>query len=105
MRSAARHKITISPHSRRPVRTVTGGAHDGDDLLHLRWIGRIAQILVAGRATGVESRHRRRRSTSTGAIEQQLGHDPSSRLRKRTRLSARVDARPARLTQAGYRFA
>jgi hypothetical protein len=28
--------------------------------------------------TGVESRHRRRRSTSTGTVEQKLGHDPSS---------------------------
>jgi hypothetical protein len=28
---------------------------------------------------GVESRHRRRRSPSTGTVEQKLGHDPSSR--------------------------
>jgi hypothetical protein len=59
------------------VRVVTGGAHNGDDLLHLRWIGRVAQTLVARRSTGMESAHGRRRSTSTGAVEQQLGHDPS----------------------------
>jgi hypothetical protein len=35
-------------------------------------IGGIAKILVARRATGVVSRHRRRRSATTGAIEQQL---------------------------------
>jgi hypothetical protein len=52
--------------------------HDGDDLLDLRWIRRIAQPLVARRTTGVESGHGRRRPTSTSAIEQQLGHDPSS---------------------------
>ena len=60
------------------VRVVTGGVHDGDDLFHLRRIGRIAQTLVAWGVAGVESRHRRRRSTSTGTIEQKLGHDPSS---------------------------
>ena len=60
------------------VRAVAGGAHDGDDLFDLRRIGRVAQALVARRATGVESRQRRGRSTSTGTIELQLGHDPSS---------------------------
>jgi hypothetical protein len=59
------------------VRVVAGGAHDGDDLFHLRRIGGIAQSLVVRRSAGVESRHRRRRSTLTGAVEQQLGYDPS----------------------------
>jgi hypothetical protein len=59
------------------VRVVTGGAHDGNDLFHLRRIGRIAETLVARRSTAMESRHRRWRSTSTGAVELQLGHDPS----------------------------
>jgi hypothetical protein len=59
------------------VRTIACGAHDGDDLLHLGRIGRIPQPLVVRRTPGVESRHRRRRTTSAGAIEQQLGHDPS----------------------------
>jgi hypothetical protein len=58
------------------VRTVARGAHDGDHLLHLRRISGIAQTLVARRASGVESRHGRRRSASTGAIEQVLGLDP-----------------------------
>jgi hypothetical protein len=49
-----------------------------DDLFDLGRVGRIAQALAPRRTTVVESRHRRRRSTSTGAIEQQLGHDPSS---------------------------
>jgi hypothetical protein len=44
----------------------------------LRRVGRVAQTLVTGSVAGVESRHRRRRSTSTGTIEQKLGHDPSS---------------------------
>jgi hypothetical protein len=60
------------------VWAIAGSAHDGDDLLHLGWISRVAQTLVAWRAAGVESRHRRGRSTSTSRFEQQLGHDPSS---------------------------
>jgi hypothetical protein len=60
------------------VCAVTGGAHDGDDLLDLRWIGCVAQTLVARRATGVEPRHGRRRATPTGAVQQQLRNDPSS---------------------------
>ncbi len=39
---------------------------------------RILQTLVSRRSAGVKPRHRRRRTASTGAIEQQLGHDPSS---------------------------
>ena len=42
------------------VRVVTGRAHDGDDLLDLRRIGRLAQTLVARSLTRVESGHRRR---------------------------------------------
>jgi hypothetical protein len=61
------------------VRSDTGGTHHRDDLLHLRRIGRVAQPLVAGCLAGVETRQRRGRSTSTGTIEQQPGHDPSSR--------------------------
>jgi hypothetical protein len=60
------------------VRVGSGGAHDGDDLFHLWRIGRIAQTFVALRSIGMESGHRRGRSTSTSAVEQQLGHDPSS---------------------------
>jgi hypothetical protein len=60
------------------VRVVAGGAHDRDDLLDLRRIGRLAQTLVAWSVAGVECRQRRGRSTSTSAIEQKLRHDPSS---------------------------
>jgi hypothetical protein len=76
------------------VRSVAGRAHDGDDLFDLGRIGRIAQTLVAWSVPGVESRQRRRRSTSTGAVEQKLGHDPSSGSWNEPRLSAPVDARP-----------
>jgi hypothetical protein len=60
------------------VWTVAGGAHDGDDRLDPGWIGGIPDTLVALRPAGVESRHRRRWPASTGAIEQLLGHSPSS---------------------------
>jgi hypothetical protein len=60
----------VDPQSRTPenhdqaaqptaVRTVSGRAHDGDDLLDLGWIGGVAQALVARRATGVKAGHRR----------------------------------------------
>jgi hypothetical protein len=75
---------TRSPHAHdqpaqpAAVRAVAGGAHDGDDLLDLGRVSGVAQTLVSRRVTCVESRQRRRRSTSTGTIEQRLGHDPSS---------------------------
>jgi hypothetical protein len=67
-------------HTAQPtsVTAIAGRPHDGDDLLDGRRVGRIAQALVAGRATDVETRHGRRRATSTGTIKQQLRHDPSS---------------------------
>jgi hypothetical protein len=78
----------LDPQSRTPenhdqtaqaaaVRTVAGGAHDSDDLLNLRRIGRVAQTLVAWWATGVEARHCGRRPLAASSVEQQLGHDPS----------------------------
>jgi hypothetical protein len=60
------------------VWAVAGGAHDGDDLLDLRRIGRVAQSLVARRATRMKSGHGCWRSASAGTVEQQFGHDPSS---------------------------
>jgi hypothetical protein len=59
-------------------RRVAGGAHDRDDFFHLRRIGRVTQPFVRRRVTGAESRHRRWRPSSTGTIEQLLGHGPSS---------------------------
>jgi hypothetical protein len=85
------------------VCSVAGDTHDGDDLFDLRRIGRVAQTLVPWSVTGVESRPRRRRSTSTGTIEQKLGHDPSSGLWNEQGLSASVNARLTRLA-AHYRF-
>jgi hypothetical protein len=69
---------TISPRRRRPCVWSPAARHDGDDLLDLRRIGWVAQALVAWSMAGVESRHRRRRSTATGTVEQKLGHDPTS---------------------------
>jgi hypothetical protein len=56
------------------VPIVARAAHDCDDLLDLGRVGRVAQTLVSRRVAGLESRQRRRRSTSTGAVEQKLGH-------------------------------
>jgi hypothetical protein len=42
------------------VGAAASGAHDGDDLLHLRRVRRVPQALVAWRATFVEPRHCRR---------------------------------------------
>jgi hypothetical protein len=71
------------------VRRVAASAHDGDDLFHLRRIGRVTQTLVGWSVAGVESRHRRRRSTSTGTVEQKLGHDLSSGLWTNPTIGAR----------------
>ena len=89
MRSPARHKITISPRIRRPC-GASPAAHDGDDLFDLGRIGGVALALVARRSTGMESRHRRRRWTSTGAVEL-FGHDPFT-LVKRARGSGETSA-------------
>ena len=58
------------------VHTVTGAAHHRHDLLDRRRIGRVAQPLVARRATRVELRQHGGRTTAAGGIEQHLGHDP-----------------------------
>jgi len=67
------HDETAEPAA---VHAVSGGVHDGDDLLDLRRMGRVAQTLVTRRAASVESRHRRRRTASTSTVELWLGHDP-----------------------------
>ena len=54
------------------VPAVSGGAHDSDDLLDFGRVGRVAHALVAQRATREKSRHRRRRSATTGTIELQI---------------------------------
>jgi hypothetical protein len=57
------------------VRRGAGLAHDGDGLLDLRRIDGRTTALVPRRTIGVEARHRRRRSTTTGGIEQHRGHE------------------------------
>jgi hypothetical protein len=57
---------------------VAGGAHDRDDLLDGRRVGRIAASLVAGRTAGMEPRHRGRRPKTPSSIEQHFAHDSSS---------------------------
>jgi hypothetical protein len=59
------------------------GLYACDDLFYLRRIRRVAQPFVARRSAGVEAGHGRRRSTSTSAVEQILGHDPSFGARRR----------------------
>jgi hypothetical protein len=44
------HAVVDSAHPQ-PAGVVAGTAHDRDDLLDRRWIGRVAQSLVAWRAT------------------------------------------------------
>jgi hypothetical protein len=54
------------------VHPVAGLAHDGDDFLHPRRVGRIAPSLVARHAARQISRHRRRRAAPTSSIERGL---------------------------------
>src|SRR4051794_40750262 len=80
-----------------PVDRLAGGAHDRDDLLDRGRVRRVADPLVAWRATGVESRQRGGRAATTGGIEQTLGH----LVLLRTAVFAAEDARLAR--PSGYR--
>jgi hypothetical protein len=57
---------------------VTGRAHDRDDLLNARRVGRVTASFVPWRAAGVEPRHRGRRPSTTCGIEQDFVHDSSS---------------------------
>ena len=78
------------------MRSVTGGAQDGDDLFDGRRVGRIAQPLNARWSPGMESGHRRGRTPPTGCVEQNLGHDPflgleNTSLESHTRPGSRRD--------------
>src|SRR4051794_549628 len=64
----------------RRMKPAAGVSHDGDDLGHGGWVGRVALALVAGRAPSVEARHGGRRPRAAGRIEKDLGHDASLRL-------------------------
>jgi len=60
------------------VDAVAGAAHDRNDLLDRRRVGRVAHPLVARRPAGVEFRQRGGGARAAGGIKQRLGHDPSS---------------------------
>jgi hypothetical protein len=51
------------------VQTVADDLHDRDDLRDGRWVGRIAQALVAWRTTGMKAGNRRRRPATTGCVK------------------------------------
>ena len=87
-----------------PVATTARCTHDGDDFLDGRRVRRIAQPLVAWRATGVEPRHGRRRPTSTGTIEQVLGHDPSSARIASRDFDSAVAATNTNASTVGWQF-
>ena len=78
IRSPARHSTTIRPRSRQPWRPSPAVRMTATISSTVGGSAGVAVSLVAWRAAGVESRHRRRRSPTAGGVEQQLGHDPSS---------------------------
>jgi hypothetical protein len=51
------------------VQTVADDLHDRDDLRDGRWVGRIAQALVAWRTTGMKAGNRRGRPATTGCVK------------------------------------
>jgi hypothetical protein len=53
-----------------PFGVIAGAAHDRDDLLDRRWVGRVAQPLDTWRATVVIARQRRRLTATTGSVQQ-----------------------------------
>src|SRR5436305_3380746 len=58
------------------LRSLAGGPHDRDDLLHRGRVRRIAKPLVSRRPTLMEAGQRGRRAPTAGAIEQRNGlHD------------------------------
>jgi hypothetical protein len=59
------------------VGTVTDCAHDSDDLLDGRWIGRVLLALVAWWAPAVIAGHRRRRAAMACGVQQNGFHESS----------------------------
>jgi hypothetical protein len=59
------------------------------------------QTRIGRSVAGVESRQRRWRSTSTGAVERQLGHDPSSGWWTEHRLDPLAVERPPSVPSRG----
>jgi hypothetical protein len=58
-----------------PVGLVANGAHDSDDLLARRRVGRVALPFVARRAALVVAGHRRWRATVTGGVQLYRPHE------------------------------
>jgi hypothetical protein len=61
------------------VGTIADRAHDGDDLLNCRWIGRVLLARVARRAPSVIAGHRRRRAAMPRGVQQHGFHESSLR--------------------------
>jgi hypothetical protein len=59
------------------IRAISDGAHHRDDLLDRRRIRRVSLALVARPAPAVVARHRRRRTTMAGDIQQNSIHESS----------------------------
>ena len=89
---------------------ITRRAHDCDDLLDRRRIGRIAKALVPGGLPLVVARHRGGRATMTSSIENYRFHVPSSLVVDRTCRSSRSRCRTEdsnasfRITISVWRF-
>jgi hypothetical protein len=58
------------PAQPQAVGIIARAAHHGDDLLHGRWVRRIAQPLIARRAALVKAGQRRRRPATASGIKQ-----------------------------------
>jgi hypothetical protein len=53
-----------------PFGVIARAAHDRDDFLDRRWVGRVEQALVTWRATAVVAGQCRRRAATTGSVQQ-----------------------------------
>src|SRR3954452_392232 len=76
-RAPQHHDQRAQPRRMKPA---AGVSHDGDDLRHGGWVGRVALALVAGRAASVQARHGGRRPRAAGRIVEHFGHDASLRV-------------------------
>jgi hypothetical protein len=91
-----------------PVRVVASGAHDGDDLLHLRRIGRVARPLLLGAWPAwnprivAGDRRRPARSSSSSDItppRSRGGNEPDYRRELSAARGSRTRATPSRTEQ------